>query len=96
MELINFAPTMTNRGRNKKLIDRRDEKLLSRYYYWTEVERIRFDDALRVLSEDEFFLSEERVLKIIREKYDTFRPPSNVVKRLPARAPSQLMLFRGE
>jgi hypothetical protein len=88
------------RGRDRNLIDRRDEKLLLRYYYWTEVERVRFDDALRILSEREFFLSEERILKIIREKYDAF------AQSLPARClpavkksrpvPAQLSLFKGE
>lgn len=37
-----------------------------RYYYWTETQRLRFDDALRILSEQEFFLSEERIMAIIR------------------------------
>ena len=90
------------RGRDRNLIDRRDEKLLLRWYYWTEVERIRFDDALRVLSKEEFFLSEERILKIIREKYDAFshsrgegRPHPHVVKR-PRPVSPQLLLFRGE
>lgn len=46
----------------------RDEALCRRYYHWTEVERLRFDDALKVLSEREFFISEERILSIIRRK----------------------------
>ena len=46
----------------------RDEALCRRYYHWTEVERLRFDDALKVLSEREFFISEERILAIIRRK----------------------------
>lgn len=46
----------------------RDEALCRRYYHWTEIERLRFDDALKVLSEREFFISEERILAIIRRK----------------------------
>lgn len=54
------------RGRNKELIARRDEMLCRRYHYWTEIERLRFDDALTQLSQEEFFLSEERILTILR------------------------------
>ena len=36
------------KGRDKKLIELRDEALCRRYYYWTEVQRLRFDDALEV------------------------------------------------
>jgi hypothetical protein len=54
------------RGRDKKLIRLRNEALLFRYYYWTEERRIRFDDALRILSECEFFISGERIMAIVR------------------------------
>lgn len=56
------------KGRDKKLIQLRDAALCRRYYYWTERQRLRFDDALRVLSEREFFISEERIMAIIRRK----------------------------
>lgn len=42
------------KGRDKTLIELRDEALLRRYYYWTEVQRLRFDDALRILSARNF------------------------------------------
>lgn len=58
------------KGRNSELITKRDEALIRRYHYWTEVERLRFDDALKVLSEREFFISEARVLRIIQENHD--------------------------
>ena len=35
------------RGRNKALIARRDEMLCHRYHYWTETQRLRFDDTLK-------------------------------------------------
>lgn len=54
------------KGRDKKLIELRDAALCRRYYYWTERQRLRFDDALRILSEREFFISEERIMSIIR------------------------------
>jgi hypothetical protein len=55
------------KGRDKSLIDKRNDALLRRYHYWTEKERLRFDDALKVLSEKEFFISEERIMSIVRE-----------------------------
>lgn len=54
------------RGRNKELISSRDLKMFERYYYWTEIRRLRFDDTIRKLSEEEFFVSESRVMQIIR------------------------------
>lgn len=70
-----------SKGRNKELIKLRDEALYRRYYYWTEVQRLRFDDALKLLSEREFFISEERIMSIIRRKC---REGSNVnAKPLP-------------
>ncbi len=99
--MITFVQTeVMGRGRNKNLIDRRDEKLLLRYYYWTEVERLRFDDALQILSEKEFFLSEERIIKIIREKYDLFvqrhRAQQSPAAKKSRPSPPQLSLFKGE
>ena len=56
------------KGRDKRLIELRDEALCRRYYYWTETQRLRFDDALRILSKQEFFISEDRIMAIIRRK----------------------------
>ena len=60
-----FAPMA--RGRDKSLVDSRNIRIYERYYYWTEVKRLRFDDALRRLSTEEFFLSESRIMQIIRD-----------------------------
>lgn len=62
-----------SKGRNQHLISLRDEKLLRRYYYWTEIERRRFDDALKILSEEEFFISEARIMAIIRKNCDKLK-----------------------
>jgi hypothetical protein len=53
-------------ARGKELISARDYRMFERYYYWTEVKRLRFDDAIKIISNDEFFLSEGRVMQIIR------------------------------
>lgn len=87
---------MSKRGRNKELIRKRDEQLCRRYYYWTEKQRLRFDDALRILSEQEFFISEERIMAIIRrhshELKDIDVKPVPKVKK-PRLTPKQLDLF---
>lgn len=55
-----------SKGRDKSLISARDRRIYERYYYWTEVQRLRFDDTIRKLSSEEFYLSESRILAIIR------------------------------
>lgn len=85
-----------SRGRNQQLLSRRDEALLRRYYYWTEIQRLRFDDALKLLSRDEFWISEARIMTIIRNNLDKLpdidiKPVPKVRKpRITAR---QLKLF---
>ena len=85
------------KGRDKTLIELRDEALLRRYYYWTEVQRLRFDDALRILSRQEFFISEERIMAIIRRKCDMLKEialkPVPKVKK-PRLTAVQLSLLR--
>ena len=55
------------KGRDKELVNTRNIRIYERYYFWTEVKRLRFDDALRRLSTEEFFLSESRIMQIIRD-----------------------------
>lgn len=55
------------KGRDKHLIEERDRRLFERFYFWTEVKRLRYDDTITKLSTEEFFLSEGRVLQIIRQ-----------------------------
>lgn len=57
---------MMKRGRDKALVEARDQRMFERYYYWTEIRRLRFDDAIRKLSEEEFFVSESRVMQVVR------------------------------
>ena len=85
-----------SKGRNKDLISKRDEALLRRYHYWTEIQRLRFDDALKLLSEQEFFISEERIMAIIRSKCSQIKdiavkPVPKV--RKPRITSAQLKLF---
>lgn len=86
-----------SKGRDKELIELRDEALCRRYYYWTEEKRLRFDDALCILSKQEFFISEERIMSIIRRKCREIkdiqvRPVPKV--RMPKLTARQLELFQ--
>ena len=85
-----------SKGRSSELIEKRNEALLRRYYYWTEVQRLRFDDALKILSEREFFISIDRVMTIIRENCNKIKDvnvrPVPVIKK-PRLTASQLSLF---
>jgi len=85
------------KGRDKELIELRDEALCRRYYYWTKERRLRFDDALTILSKQEFFISEERIMSIIRRKCREIkdiqlRPVPKV--RMPRLTARQLELFQ--
>ena len=85
------------KGRDKALIELRDEALCRRYYYWTEERRLRFDDALTLLSKQEFFISEERIMTIIRRKCREIkdiqlRPVPKV--KVPRLTAQQLKLFQ--
>ena len=87
------------RGYHGKRISLRDEKLIRRYYYWTEIRRRRFDDALAILSQEEFFISEARIMAIIRKNCDKLtdievRPVPKV--KMPRVTARQLTLFAGE
>jgi hypothetical protein len=85
------------KGRDRSLIERRNIALLRRYHELTEVNRLRFDDALKVLSTQEFFLSEERILAIIRD-YHHLIEGKNVKPfprvRTPRLTAAQLALFK--
>ena len=39
--------------RRSRLVARRNRSLIARFYYWTEIKRLRFDDVLEVLQEKE-------------------------------------------
>jgi len=49
----------------------RNEILIARYYYMSEIKRIRFDDIVLRLSKT-FFLSEVYVMRLLGELFDQF------------------------
>jgi hypothetical protein len=68
-----FQPSINHckkRGRNTDLIRMRNVKLVKRYHALSEVQRLRSDDVLRILSTEEFFISEQRIWHIIKQNLD--------------------------
>lgn len=65
-----FYPLNRKKMIKKKtyLREKRDKRVFERYMYWTEQQRMRFDDTIRRLSEDEFFLTEDYIIQIIRKE----------------------------
>ena len=68
MEIVNafFIFASMPKGRDKYLIEARDRKMFERFYFWSEVQRLRFDDTIAKLAYEEFFLSEATTLRIIK------------------------------
>jgi len=84
------------RGRDPELIRRRDMKLIMRFHEETEVRRRRFDDVVRDLSLDEFFISEDRIWLIIRRNLptlDKIAKGEHVELEMVSRDKNQLNLF---
>jgi len=55
------------KGRNSTLIQLRNQYLIKRYYLWYELERMRHDDVLELLSTREIFLDTTYIMAIIRQ-----------------------------
>lgn len=52
---------MVNKGRNPHLIQKRNQYLVKRYYYWYDVKRLRRDDVLELLENEEVFLDKDYI-----------------------------------
>jgi hypothetical protein len=63
--------TEKQRPRNA-LMPKRNTLLLYRYYYYVEIARLRFDDALKQL-EREFFIVEARIVVLLTENNTQLR-----------------------
>lgn len=46
-------------------LSRRNRLLVARYYYWTELQRRRWDDTMRILADREFFIEERTASNLI-------------------------------
>lgn len=52
--------TVAGKTSRQEHVYRRNLELIARYYYWTEIRRRRFDDVMRILSEE--FHVEDRTI----------------------------------
>lgn len=53
-------------------IAKRNRIMTARYYYWTELQRRRFDDVLKILSDNEFFIEERTISNTLVELDDFY------------------------
>ena len=67
-----LTDTQLTKGRCKRLVALRNQRMIVRYYYWREIQRRRSDDVFEILSNDEFFLQEVTVRRIIRDHLEYF------------------------
>lgn len=71
------------RGRNQTLLLRRNLKILERFIYWTEEQRLRSDDAIKILAENEFFLTEQTIMSVLNKAYSIGGKKQKVVFHQP-------------
>lgn len=55
------------RGRSEQLIERRNELLICRYYYYMAIHNKRYDWTLQTL-EGELFLSQRRIIDVMEQE----------------------------
>lgn len=58
-----------NGGRDQELLAARNAKILERFIYWTEEQSMRSDRAITLLSQQEFFLTEQTIVRVLNEAY---------------------------
>lgn len=72
----NRRRSRTQPVRDEELLSRRDRinkrnrLVAARYYYWTEIQRRRFDDVLHILSDEEFFVDSRTISNVLVEEND--------------------------
>lgn len=72
-----------NGGRDQTLLAARNAKILERFIYWTEEQSMRSDRAITLLSQQEFFLTEQTILKVLNEAYSSEGKKVQVVFHQP-------------
>lgn len=55
-------------GRSQVLIRVRDEKLRKRYAYYTEYKHLSKEQALKILADQEFFISQGQIIEILNKQ----------------------------
>lgn len=52
---------------------KRNRTMVARYYYWAELKRRRFDDTIKILADNEFFIDDRTVSNILVDYDDYLR-----------------------
>ena len=52
-------------------MEARNDVLVARYFYWTEIRRRRFDDVISILENNEFFVEYQTIAKTVAA-YDAY------------------------
>lgn len=52
---------------------KRNRTMVARYYYWVELKRRRFDDTIKILADNEFFIDDRTVSNILVDYDDYLR-----------------------
>ena len=85
-----------SRTNDNRLILKRNKKIRERFDFLYQKKRMRYDDVLEKLSEEEFFLSQRRIMEILRttkiEKMVEAPKRINHRELLPKSKPNQLKL----
>jgi hypothetical protein len=90
-----FCPEIEKAGNRRPprrdRLEKRNRIMTARYYYWTEIKRRRFDDVLRILSDNEFFVEERTISNTLVEQDDFY----NELLRSKASARKLKAMFPG-
>ncbi|MBD9165890.1 MAG: hypothetical protein EGQ00_02395 [Parabacteroides johnsonii] len=83
LDVATVAPNRIRRRRVKMSVDPatgqssrrvrlslRNRAMIARYYYWTEIRRRRFDDVMRILSDQEFFVEDRTISNTLLDLND--------------------------
>ncbi len=90
---------MAKKGRSHELIVRRDEKMVARFVYWTEDQRLRTDDAVMHMSLNEFFVCEKVIYNVVAKAARANGDKRSKIfpnPKLPNFTKEEKELFRGE
>jgi predicted transcriptional regulator len=64
-EKLQPAPVVERRGRSEMLVQRRNELLLHRHFFYYKIKRVQYHIGLQAL-EQEFFLTERTIVDIVQ------------------------------
>ena len=67
-------------NKREKRLHKRNEVVVARFFYWSDIKRRRFDDAINKLENEEFFIEYQTISKIL-SVYDRYYTSLKVMPR---------------